>query len=231
MLSFLREQSCEDLSMQKASGAAGRLIADSTGEVQEQGYLTVAAKDKNVRRSTILLAVLFGVGLLCLWFMIKKSAPATTAAAAMVNTEETQIELAIARLTGVRSEMFNRLERIVKKFYEFSDMQQVEVDELAKNPFKLDKFWDDLEEASNNEESAVAPLVEDLELLAICQAGEDNYCMIGDKILHEGDLIGDFMVRQISDSFVKLERRGTERGLESSNKEYLRTQIILKLSE
>jgi preprotein translocase subunit SecG len=104
----------------------------------QQEYLTVAARDKkNVRRSTILLGGLFILGLLCLWFMIKKSSPQTaTASSGKVSTEEAQIETAIAQLTGVRSEMFTRMGEIVKKFYEFSDVQQVKVDSLHAQPLQ-----------------------------------------------------------------------------------------------
>ncbi|MHC4423942.1 MAG: hypothetical protein ACYSWR_04665 [Planctomycetota bacterium] len=124
MLSFIREQELEDSLPQKPPASAGGTAADGTKEAQEQEYLTVAAHKKNARKSTMLLAALFAAGLLCLFFMIRKSTPQTTMAAA-ANTEQTQIEAAIARLTGVRSEMFDRMDGIVRKFYEFSDVQQI----------------------------------------------------------------------------------------------------------
>ena len=71
------------------------------------------------------------IGLLCLWFMIKKSTPQTAAAAA-VSTEEAQIETAIARLGGVKTEMFSRMDEIVKRFYELSGVSQVKTSELVK---------------------------------------------------------------------------------------------------
>jgi len=238
MLSFLHEQEFEDSPAAKRLTATEDIPADRAVEAQEQEYLTVAAKDKNVRKTTTLLAVLFGISLLCLWLMIKKSTPPTTSAAT-VTAEEAQIEMAFQRLAGVRSEMFDRMDQIIKKFYEFSNVQQVEVSKLVKNPFKHDRFSDDLEEASDSEEFDIAAAAKDLELLSICQSDQGNCCMIDDKILYEGDSIRNFKVSQIGDSFVKLEQRSVsvegapkrDAALQESDKERLGTQIILKLSE
>ncbi|MHC4158640.1 MAG: hypothetical protein ACYSSO_06130, partial [Planctomycetota bacterium] len=163
------------------------------------------------------------IGLLCLVFMIKKSTPST--AEAVVNAEETQLEKAISQLIGVKSEMFSRMDKIVKKFFEFSDVQQVKVDELAKNPFKLEMF---LSNIKNKEPDIDVELMRqqqlkgqarDMQLLSIMQSNADkgNCCMIDDKILYEGDKIRGFEVRQISNSTVWLESEGLE--------------IVLKLSE
>jgi preprotein translocase subunit SecG len=188
----------------------------------QQEYLTVAARDKkNVRRSTIVLAGLFILGLLCLWFMIKKSSPQTaTASLGQVSTEEAQIEMAIAQLTGVRSEMFNRMGEIVKKFYEFSDVQQVKVGELVKNPFKHEIFLGSLKEKSDTEimrQGQLRQQTKDMQLLSIVATDTGKCCVIDDRRLYEGDLIRGFNVRQIGDSTVLLESDGVE--------------IILKLSE
>jgi preprotein translocase subunit SecG len=188
----------------------------------QQEYLTVAARDKkNVRRSTILLGGLFILGLLCLWFMIKKSSPQTAAASpGKVSTEEAQIETAIAQLTGVRSEMFSRMDEIVKKFYEFSDVQQVKVDELVKNPFKHEIFLGSLKEKSDTEimrQGQLRQQTKDMQLLSIVATDTGKCCVIDDKRLYEGDSIRGFNVRQIGDSTVLLESDGVE--------------IILKLSE
>lgn len=56
------------MSSDKTSAAAP---AQSEGE-QEQGYLTVSTQSKNIRKGTMLLTVLFGIGLLCIWLMVKK---------------------------------------------------------------------------------------------------------------------------------------------------------------
>ena len=214
------------------------------GQTDTQEYLTVAAKGKNARKSTMLLIGLFIVGLLCLWFMIKKSSP-KTASATTPGTEEAQIEMAITRLTGVSSEMFNRMDEIVNKFYEFSDVLQVKLDELVKNPFKHDAFSGDLKKASDIENKDSEMLRQQLQLLSIMQSGQGYCCMIDDKILYEGDSIRGLKVRQISNNFVKLERERdpilqqphlenksqNESRTQSEGLERDKTQIILKLSE
>jgi len=233
MLSFLRDQSLEDLPAQKktstktgtkTSTAAGKAPVDGTDKPQESEYLTVATQTKRVRKSTTLLAVLFIIGLLCLWFMIKKSTP-KAASAGSVETEETLIVTAMNRLTGVKSKIFSRMDEIVKKFYEFSDVPQVEVNELAKNPFEIETFSANLRKKPVAEEIDTKNLWQQqirykskgMQLLSIMQSNQDNCCMIDDRILYEGDSIKGFKVLQIGDSYVKLESDGV--------------QITLKLSE
>ena len=231
MLSFMRERGFEDSLVQeppKSSNGEAKQNkvpkppAQTAEKTQEQQYLSVAAQGKNVRKTTMLLAVLFVIGLLCLWFMIKKSSP-QTATAASGGDEKTQIEIAIARLTGAGSEMFNRMDQIVKKFYEFSDVQQVRVYELAKNPFEHQIFLANVHESSDtkdgdiDKESMLRRQAGIMELLTICQTKQGNCCMIGDDILYEGDNIRGFKVCRITDTFVKLESEGIE--------------IVLKLSQ
>ena len=72
MLSFQKEQGSVNLPTQEPGGAGSAPGADNS---PDQVYLTVAEHGKRTRRSTIVLAVLFIVGLCCLGFMIKKSTP------------------------------------------------------------------------------------------------------------------------------------------------------------
>ena len=238
MLSFLREQEIEDSSTQEMSNPAGPgRFTEKQTQVQE--YLTVAAKSKDVRKSTILLAVLFGIGLLCLLFMIKKSSP-QTASAETVNTEETQIEMAITRLTGVKSEMFNSMDEIVNKFYEFSNVLQVQVNELVKNPFELELFLASLRGKASSEgknlsieaEMILRQQMKDLQLWSIMQSEQGNCCMIDDKILYKGDTIKGFKVIEIGDNFVKLRHdfQDNDNGEHSANQPE-DVEIVLKLSQ
>ena len=228
MLSFLRDQSLEDLPAQKKADAAvdaDKPPVDDTekSQSQESEFLTVTSDGKRVRKTTTLLAVLFVIGLLCLWFMIKKSTPKSATAAAG-KTEDTLVETAIARLTGVKTEMFGRMDEIVGKFYEFSEVPQVEVKELAKNPFELETISGNLNSGIENEIDArmlwqqqLRQNSKGMQLWSIMQTHQGNRCMIDDEILSEGDSIKGFKVIQIGDSFVKLESDGV--------------QIELKLSE
>ncbi len=241
MLPFMREQGVEDLSAQKPAGA-GRAVPGMPGDAQSQEYLTVATQDKDVRKSTILVTILFSIGLLCLWFMIKKSKP-EAASAAPCEMGETQIEVAITRLTGVSSEMLGRMDKIVNKFYEFSDVFQVQVNELVKNPFELETFLRNLREKTDTQEQDIAIAAEimrqqqlrqqqarGMQLLSIMQSDEGNYCMIDDRILHEGDSIRGFKVTQISNSFVALECN-PEKESGSLQTQSQDLKIVLKLSE
>lgn len=241
MLSFLREQSNGDLPAQKPDTAVESTPGDGAEKPQEQEYLTVAASGKRTRKSTIFLAVLFIIGLLCLGYMIKKGTPRAASAASDV-TEETQLEAAVARLTGVKSEMSSSMDEIVRKFYEFSDVLQIKVGELVKNPFKLELFSANVKEEPRIEikvpeidtemaqQQQIRQKAKEMRLLSIMQSDRGNCCMVGDKILYEGDYIRDFMVRQIGDNFVKLEWN-PDRNNGSSDTQSEPVEIILNLSD
>ncbi|MBN2312725.1 MAG: hypothetical protein JXM79_02275 [Sedimentisphaerales bacterium] len=214
MLSFLRDPDGADASSRKDDTAAGKTSAGGVEPSQEEQYLTVASKART-RRSTILLAVLFIAGLSCLWFMIKKSTP-TAAVALTVDTEEVQVEAALSRLTGFKTELFKRMDEIVKKFYEFSNVLQVKVEELSKNPFALE-----IQITKPKKEPVVEKKPEinyalvwrqeieqkaqGFELLSIVQSDKGKCCMIGDVILSKGDSIQGFNVVEIGEDFAKLQ--------------------------
>jgi preprotein translocase subunit SecG len=214
MLSFLREPNLGEL---PAEAATRNVQENGTGQKQEQEYFTVASHRKAVRKTTTLLAVLFIIGLICLWFMIKKSAP-QGASAAENSTKEMQIETAIARLTGIKSEMFTSMDEIISKFYEFSDVVQIQVSELLKNPFQLQMFQADTKPSEKPGlvdpemvwKQQVRQKAKDLHLDSIMQSDKGKCCMINNKILYVGDSMGVFKVSQIEDSLVKLEAEGIE---------------------
>jgi len=244
MLSFMREQGLEDKIANNESPAQ-----PNSEQKSEQQYLTVETKNNNLRKSTILLAALFIAGLLGLAFMIKNSAP-KTAAAQTTDTEQTMIEMAIARLTGVKSEMFSGIERIVKKFYEFSDVKQIRVNELVKNPFESDILLAGQGKMPDTptskrllnllRQNALNTQAKGMQLLSIIQSEAGNCCIIDDKILYEGDSIKDFYVQKIGAGFVELiyrpESKLTGADAENDNnttpqKQHPDELIVLKLSE
>ena len=212
MLSFLHENESKELpEPQKPADTAAN-------QTQKQDYLTTTGQGKNARRSTVLLAVLFGIGILCLWFMIKKSVPAPAAASpdSGINQQEALIEAAVARLTGVGTEMLSRIDEIVNKFYELSNTKQIQLNELIKNPFRHDPFAGSTLEDSDEKYSAadggqlLMQQAGNMQLLSIMKTGQDNCCMIDDKVLREGDVIKGFKVCQIGSNFVKLEQNNLE---------------------
>jgi hypothetical protein len=239
MLSFLREQGLENLTSQKSPAEGGRADRGPQRDKQGQEYLTVSAQRKNVRRSTIMVVIIFGIGLVGLWLMIKRSQP-QTASASPGESEETQIEMAIARLTGTSTEMFGRMDQIVEKFYEFSDVLQVNVDDLVKNPFELELFLSGLMSKLDEQEQQgqvdtemiiqqqIRQRAKGMQLASIMQSDQGTCCMIDNRILYEGDLIRGFKVTQIDDGFVKLQWHGDDESAPSPSHSI---QIVLKLSE
>jgi len=240
MLSFLREQGNGDLPAQQPNPASETTPGDGVEKTQEQQYLTVATHKKRTRKSTTLLAILFIAGLVCLGYMIKKSTP-KAASGAYDSSEDTQLEQAVSRLTGVKSEMLNSMDTVVNKFYEFSDVLQVKVGELAKNPFKLELVTAKVEEprveikvpeidAEMVKQRQIRQEAKEMQLLSIMQSDRGRCCMVGDKILYEGEYIKDFKVRQIGDSFVKL-GWDPDRNSESSDNQSDVVEIMLNLSD
>lgn len=231
MLSFLKDEEFEDSSAgeSRSDKAGGQQSSNDATDKKRQGgdYLTVAVHGKKILKTTHLLAVLLGVVLLGLWFMIRHSTPDTAAASGHPDTgtaQQTQIEKAIIRLAGTSSVMSRRMDRIVKKFYEFSDVPQVGVKELVKNPFKHEIFIGDrgdLFTAKYSDLNNEGPI----ELLSIMKTEDGNCCMINDKILYEGDSIRGFKVVKIGENFVKLE------GISSDGQGQTEAEIILKFPQ
>lgn len=236
-MSFMREQEPPTTSSRPAAGAApeGLPPADAAGP---QEYLTVAANSKSLRRSTTLVAVLVAVGLVCLLVMIRHSQP--QAASATPTGDQTKIEAAIDRLTGVRSEMTARTSEIVNKFYEFSDVVQVRVNELVKNPFEVEGFAKDLKTAGPlDDPRAEAELfrrqrleqqAKTLKLLSIMRSDRGDCCMINDQILRQGDVLEGFKIARIGSNSVDLLwlPAGTPQTDVSATDEM---KVVLKLSE
>jgi len=237
MLSFMREQEAGNPS-DRPSGEAGSRNPQAGEGPGAQEYLTVAANSKSLRRSTILVAILVAIGLVCLLFMIRKSQP-QAASAKQSAGDETKIEAAISRLTGVRSEMVDRMDEIVKKFYEFSDVFQVKVNELVKNPFQAEGgakaaqtgtvvAEDPQAQAEQVRREKMQQQAATLRLLSIMRSDIGHSCMINDEILRQGDVIEGFAVSQIGNSFVELTWLT---GTDASTSETEKLSVTLKLSD
>ncbi len=224
MLSFQKESE-QLISQSDESASPGN--TNLPGEPQDkpsgensdnsQEYLTVADRQGQLRQSTYLLVALFVIGVFCLFFMIRKSSPSAASAqhTSTEKSQQTRIEAAIAKITGVRSQVFNSLEKIVKKFYEFADFEQVNVGELSKNPFRQVDIITDIRADNERFEPVVAQ--SEFELLTIMADEKGNCCMINDTLLRKGDTINGLMVEEITDHSVSL-----------TNDE---TQIVLRLSD
>ncbi len=206
MLSFMKDGQSGTVPATATNTAApdntGIGPSDDDGE-----FLARAHHGKNLKQSTIILAVLFTVGAVCIWFMIKKVTPSP--AAATVSAEEAKIENAIAQLTGIRTEMDTRMGDIVSRFSDFSKVEQVGITDLKKNPFELELSVDNLEHALDpGRRKEVEVRAQGLQLWSIMASPQNACCMINDKILYKGDKIDGFTVTEINSRFVELESDG-----------------------
>jgi len=118
--------------------------------------------------------------------------------------------------------MTGQMDEVVKKFYQFSDVQQVNADELVKDPFGPE-IRDSMPDVGYSTRIENRESRHEMQLLGIIRTQKGYCCMIDDSILYEGDSIGGFKVRQISDSFVRLESGD---GARDSGHE-----LVLKVSE
>ena len=235
MLPFMKEA---DGQVEPGQSPQGQ--PDSAGAFPgAQEFLTVGDRGKNVRNSTMFVAILFGLGVLGVWIMVQKTKP-NAAAAAEITSGEAEIEVAISRLTGVSTEMMTRMDEVVNKFYEFSEVHQVQVNELSKNPFALETSATDVpkeaEGKQSEEEKARKALAQQmaeeakaLSLVGIMEAGNGHRCMIGDSILSQGDAVGAFKVVSIRANAVELEWIPV--GVDLSLMKADDTHITLKLAE
>ena len=217
MLSYMRQDGVPAAGGNDSSGQTSQRKDVDQGEIQSD-YLVPAQRGKSVKRGTMVLAILFGAGVLCLFFMIKKTVP-DSAGAAVVDDQQIRIDEAIAQLSGIRTTMDDQMDMVVGKFYYFSDAEQVEVEQLKKNPFKHEFSIAGLENQAGDEKisSSLGQILaaegikkrsEQLQLQSIMESSKSNCCMIDEKILYEGDSIAGFVVSRIEGDFVELSLDG-----------------------
>jgi hypothetical protein len=239
MLSFMREQEPKNASEHPVPqpGSPGGSAADAPWS---QEYLTVTANRQNLRRSTIVVVVLVAVGLGSLLLMIRRSQPQAASASEKAG-DQMKIESAISRITGVRSEMAGRMDEIVQKFHDFSDVVQVKVDELVKNPFQVEGFAKDLGTGVVLEDPAaqaellrrrhLEQQIKTLKLLSIMRSSEQGVCcMINDQIVRQGDVIEGFTIVEIGNNTVTLAWPATAT-VDAGTPKTDEMKTILKLSE
>jgi preprotein translocase subunit SecG len=239
MLSFMREQGPGNPSEHPSAGV-GPQDGSSSGAAGGQEFLTVSANSKNLRRSTIVVAVLVAVGLAGLGYMIRKSQP-QAASARQAQSDEAQIEAALGRLRGDKTEAIGHMDEITKKFYVLSDVFQVKVNELAKNPFEVQGYLKSLKgeiplglDAGAQTELMRRQRLQQkagtLKLLCITQSEQGDSCMVNDQILRRGDKIEGCTVTQIGKNFVELAWT-TPEASGAGGSETEEQTIVLKLSQ
>ncbi len=212
MLSFLKDDRHKPAEGQTTETPVQAPATETNGQVShENDYLVPAEHGKSVKQSTYVLIALFVIGALCVWFMIKKTTPKNASAAP--NPEEAKIEAAISQLTGIQTEMTTKVDDIVGRFSQISTVDQVDVAELKKNPFRRDIIPGLLAEPSPGEQESlkreqIQREAGKLQLFSIMSSPGGNCCMINDRILSVGQTIDNFTVKQITSRVVDLERNG-----------------------
>lgn len=209
MLSYIRESQTEALGQEDPDDQASRGAGESDSDA---AFLTVSGRDQTVRKSTAFVTALFIIASIGLLLMAKKSHVQSTGATPAQDSQA-QIEMAINRVTGVSSEMTLRMDEIVQKFSEFSDVSQVKVDDLNKNPFQLVMVPTEVEAKDEvpPPDKQVASLLqrfnvekETLSLVSIIQSESSNCCMINGVLLEAGQPVNAFMVEDIQADHVRL---------------------------
>jgi preprotein translocase subunit SecG len=209
MLSYIRESQKEAVGQGSPDDQASRGVGEPGSD---DTFLTVSGRDQTVRKSTAFVTALFIVVSIGLLLMAKKSHVQSTGATPAKDSQA-QIEMAINRVTGVSSDMTLRMDEIVQKFSEFSDVSQVKVADLNKNPFQLalgsaDK--ETKEEVLPQDEQVTSLLKrfevekKTLSLISIIQSESNSCCMINGVLFKVGQPVNDFVVESIQADRVQL---------------------------
>ncbi|MBW8001202.1 MAG: hypothetical protein FVQ80_04185 [Planctomycetes bacterium] len=245
MLSFLKTLDIKSLLLKKTEDTADDNTTepnqDQTQDDNQKPYTNqpglspiVLQKKKQVVESTVMFAVLFGFSFFCFLFVIGKIEP-KAATAMQINVKEARLDMAITKLTQAGADTFSEPERIAKIFYELDNIQQIKLNQLSKNPFKLESFNSDITVGGHVVTDAMQKIglmeqANNMQLLSIIATNSGNSCMIDYKLLYKGDTIGGFEITEIADSYVKLELK-TSSYADDSKIQPETMKIILRLSE
>jgi len=173
----------------------------------EADYLLPAEHGKAARQSTIILVVLFALGSLVVWFMVKKVGPKALFAAGPTPAEQA-LDQYVTLVNGMEAEFTTAVDDLMGRFDQFSNIEQVGVAELAKNPFRSDlAIQPGQPEPDTSRIKAQIDAkrrAEKLQLWSIMASPQGACCMINEKILYVGDVIEGFTVDRIEERFVDL---------------------------
>lgn len=181
---------------------------------QAEDYLTVSGQSQKVRKSTMILTVLFVVGGLGIWLMVKKTTPAV--ASAETNQNQAQLENALAQLDSMQAEMDSQMESVSGRFFQFNNVDQVGVEELKKNPFIRNDIDADSGSSDGGASQELAQIQQEaqvismgMELWSVTETPKGICCMIDEKVLYQGDTYKNMTVKSIDKKIVTLEYKGT----------------------
>lgn len=181
---------------------------------RQDDYLTVSSHGKKLQQSTMILVALFAVGALGVWFMIKKTVPATANAAP--GADQAQLEAALAQLNSMQQEMNSEMDSVVGRFHDFGKVDQVGVNDLKKNPFQREVAGiqeeiiaeSDAQKERQQLQAAATQKASKMELWSITSTPKGLSCMINNKLLYKGDVIDDMTIQTINNKSVILDYKG-----------------------
>ncbi len=216
MLSFMKEEDNQGNVSQDDSSSGNSSSGDLSGgssqgtslnealkaggggsDASDQDFLVPSSSGKKVKYSTVILGVVFLVGAALLFFMITKFGPGE--AKAGLSEDELKIESAIAKLSGSKVAINDRMNNIVDRISSLSEVEQVSVDELKRNPFKQDSDGVDVGSFSESDISASG-----LRLWSVMESSGEKSCMINERLYQVGDRVGNYTVKRIGEGFVEL---------------------------
>ena len=190
--------------------------AEPLSENSGHDFLTTAHHGRNAKQGTLVLIILFVVGAAVVWWMIKKITPAQAAAAAQ--EDNTKIDQVLAQLQSFKTEVHGQIDTMFNRFYQASELGQIRVNELKKNPFKLEMSQAAEDKTEEDEVAKRLQMLQDeinrqagrLQLWSVTERAQGACCMINDKVLYLGDTIEGFKIIQIQNQRVVLEREGIQ---------------------
>ncbi len=205
MLSYLRDANQTPASAQMQNG--DEQTPEQAGSAQDRDYLKPASHAKNAKQGTIILAILFLAGGAAVWWMITKSGLSSAQGAS--EEETTQIDQALAQLISFQKQMNSQMDTVSGRFTQASELGQITVADLKKNPFRqewtLDQPTEDLSAAQSlMKKEEMQRKAAQLQLWSITNRPENPCCMIQDKVLYVGDTMAGFTVQEIHPNRVVL---------------------------
>lgn len=195
MLSFLRDGSQTPAAAQMQSEGTSASSAPAA-----QDFLRPAVRNQTVKQGTILLAVLFLAGGAAVWWMIKKSGLSQAQGATAAETSH--IDEMLSQLKSFQKDMNSQMSSVSSRFSQISQLGQITVEELKKNPFRQE--WTPVSPGEDLSFSQSLLRKEEmrrkaagLKLWSITARPDRSCCMIGDKVLYVGDAVSGFVVKEI----------------------------------
>jgi len=175
-------------------------------QTSSQDFLAPSSSGRKLKYSTMILGAVFLIGVASLFLAIKKFGPAE--AQAGPSEQDIQIERDIAKLVGSRAAINNKMNDVVDRISKLSDVEQISVDELKRNPFLKEPLSDDDDNLLLVEETEDGEVIQEDEsvfkLWSIMEFGSKKSCMIDDRVYVVGDRIGNYQIKLIGEEFVEL---------------------------